>query len=162
MAQSFSLSTYVISNKRSNPHNRIVLSDYYQGKDLLDDIYSMLDKWKYDEKNINISLDSEEKKVFRISKDQNGCDLLNKNGRFISGIIQSGDYGTEEPLVKQRLKNKYGEWEPRLDETLKGRHDRYIIIDDKIEIVFSSGFDHLSVDSSDFMYVVRVTGKSRF
>lgn len=60
------------------------------------------------------------------------------------------------------LKNTCGEWEPRLDETLKGRHDRYIIVDDKIEIVFSSGFDHLSVDSSDFMYVVRVTGKSRF
>ena len=62
----------------------------------------------------------------------------------------------------QTLKDTCGEWEPQLDNALKGRHDRYIIVDDKIEIVLSSGFDHLSADSSDFMYVVRVTDKSRF
>lgn len=62
----------------------------------------------------------------------------------------------------QTLKDTFGEWEPQLDNALKGRHDRYIIVDDKIEIVLSSGFDHLSADSSDFMYVVRVTDKSRF
>ncbi len=60
------------------------------------------------------------------------------------------------------LTEKCAEWNPQLDATLKGRHDRYIIVDDKLEIVLSSGFDHLSADSSDFMYVVRVTYKSRF
>ena len=60
------------------------------------------------------------------------------------------------------LTEKYSEWDPQLDKTLKGRHDRYIIVDDKLEIVLSSGFDHLSTDSSDLMYVVRVTDKTRF
>lgn len=62
----------------------------------------------------------------------------------------------------QTFKEACGDWCPQSDTTLKGRHDRYIIVDDNIEIVLSSGFDHLSVDSSDFMYVVRVTDKSRF
>ncbi|MCR4699454.1 MAG: hypothetical protein K5757_00660 [Bacteroidaceae bacterium] len=60
------------------------------------------------------------------------------------------------------LTEKCAEWNPQLDTTLKGHHDRYIIIDEKLEIVLSSGFDHLSADSSDFMYIVRVTDKSRF
>lgn len=67
---------------------------------------------------------------------------------------------TQEGL--KALKEECEEWEAQLDVTLKGRHDRYIIVDDKIEIILSSGFDHLSDDSSDFMYVVRVTDKSRF
>ena len=46
------------------------------------------------------------------------------------------------------------DWEPQLDATLKGRHDRYIIVDEKLEIVLSSGFDHLGTDHGDFMYVV--------
>lgn len=66
------------------------------------------------------------------------------------------------PNGLQTLNNTCGDWKPQLDSTLKGRHDRYIIVDDKLEIVLSSGFDHLSADSSDFMYVVRVTDKSRF
>lgn len=61
-----------------------------------------------------------------------------------------------------QLKNACADWTPQLDPTLKGRHDRYVIIDDNLEIVLSSGFDHLSDSSSDFMYVVRVTKKSRF
>lgn len=62
----------------------------------------------------------------------------------------------------QTLKDTCVDWDPQFDSTLKGRHDRYVIVDDKLEIVLSSGFDHLSADSSDFMYVVRVTDKSRF
>ena len=62
----------------------------------------------------------------------------------------------------QTLTDTCGDWTPQLDNTLKGRHDRYVIVDDKLEVVLSSGFDHLSADSSDFMYVVRVTEKVRF
>jgi hypothetical protein len=62
----------------------------------------------------------------------------------------------------KKLKSTCQDWEPQIDTTLKGRHDRYIIVDDTLEIVLSSGFDHLSADSSDFMYVVRATSKSRF
>lgn len=60
------------------------------------------------------------------------------------------------------LKDTCEDWEPQLDASLKGRHDRYIIVDEKLEIILSSGFDHLGTDHGDFMYVVRVTSKSRF
>lgn len=62
----------------------------------------------------------------------------------------------------KKLQEEHREWEPEQNVALKGRHDRYIVVDDKLEIILSSGFDHLSADSSDFMYVVRVTDKSRF
>ena len=62
----------------------------------------------------------------------------------------------------KKLQSTCQDWDPKLDDKLKGKHDRYIIIDDTIEIVLSSGFDHLSDDSSDFMYVIRVVDKSRF
>lgn len=34
-------------------------------------------------------------------------------------------------------------------------HDRYLLIDDELEIVLSSGLDHLSIPNSDLLYVVR-------
>lgn len=41
-------------------------------------------------------------------------------------------------------------------------HDRYIIVDNKVEILLSSGFDHLARTVSDLTYVVRTIDKSRF
>lgn len=35
-------------------------------------------------------------------------------------------------------------------------HDRYLIIDDKIELIFTSGIEYLMDESKDFTYVVRV------
>lgn len=40
----------------------------------------------------------------------------------------------------------------------RGFHDRYLVIDDKLEIVLSSGFDNLLSDDNDFTYVLRVLG----
>ncbi len=40
-------------------------------------------------------------------------------------------------------------------------HDRYIIIDDKIEIVLSSGFEHLKENKKEITYVVRNVEKNR-
>ena len=37
-------------------------------------------------------------------------------------------------------------------------HDRYLIIDNKIEIILTSGFDYLFDNSKDFTYIVRVRG----
>lgn len=42
------------------------------------------------------------------------------------------------------------------------KHDRYIDIDGKIEILLSSGFDHLALNDKDFAYVIRPVEKSRF
>lgn len=41
-------------------------------------------------------------------------------------------------------------------------HDRYIIVDNKLEILLSSGFDHLARNVSDLTYVVRPITKNRF
>lgn len=37
-------------------------------------------------------------------------------------------------------------------------HDRYLVIDNKIEIILSSGFDNLLSGTNDFTYVLRVLG----
>lgn len=43
-----------------------------------------------------------------------------------------------------------------------GRHDRYLIVNDAIEIILSSGFDHLGQTSGDFTYIIRPIKKNRF
>jgi len=45
-----------------------------------------------------------------------------------------------------------------IDVTIMGRnnhHDRYLVIDNKIEIILTSGFDHLAKNEDDFTYIVR-------
>ena len=41
-------------------------------------------------------------------------------------------------------------------------HDRYIVVDNELEILFSSGFDHLARNVSDLTYVVRPVTLNRF
>lgn len=45
---------------------------------------------------------------------------------------------------------------------MANRHDRYLIVDEKLEIILTSGFDHLKDTSRDFTYIIRNIGKSRF
>lgn len=40
-------------------------------------------------------------------------------------------------------------------------HDRYIIINDKLEIILSSGFEHLKGDKKEIIYIVRNVDKNR-
>lgn len=49
-------------------------------------------------------------------------------------------------------------WSFKVDNTHKNftnLHDRYLIIDNKIEIILTSGIDNLIDDSKDFTYIVR-------
>ena len=49
-------------------------------------------------------------------------------------------------------------WSFKVDNThqnFKNLHDRYLIIDNKIEIILTSGIDNLIDDSKDFTYIVR-------
>ena len=101
MAQTYSLSIYSITiNKRGNRDELQLLSDFNGGKDFYDYIASMLNVWKLNNKThkeINpIALDEEESKAFRIGKDSMGTFIMFRTGRSISGIIESGEYGTEE------------------------------------------------------------------
>lgn len=105
MAKNFNLSLYQITiNKRRDKKNYEVLSDFMNGTDLLKIVNSLLRTWKYvptentEQSTSQIQKDDENERVFRImnidSKDQ-----LFANGRYITGIIESGDYGTEENIV---------------------------------------------------------------
>ncbi len=101
MAQTYSLSIYSITiNKRGNRDDLQLLDDFNGGKDFYSYIDSMLDVWKLNnkthEKENPIALDENENKAFRIGKDVEGYFILRKTGRSISGIIESGEYGTEE------------------------------------------------------------------
>ena len=60
---------------------------------------------------------------------------------------------------KSQIKKIYSKWTLKKD-TLQDKHhqlhDRYLIIDNKIEIILTSGFDYLFDDGKDFTYLVRV------
>lgn len=115
MAQSYSLAIYSFSiHRRLKKDETVVLSDFNHGTDFLDLIRDILRKWCYDLKNFRVQNDRDQERVFRIAKKTNGQDFLFSEGRFISGIIESGSYGTEEYIVnvdtgesdKVKLKNE--------------------------------------------------------
>lgn len=60
------------------------------------------------------------------------------------------------------LKRRCNMWTFTKNPHMKKRHDRYLIVDDRLEIILSSGFDHLGDTSSDFTYLLRPVQKSRF
>ena len=99
MAQSFSLAYYCITLNRRNSKDLVDLSDFRKGEDYLDIIHEIVSGWKYEAEHLKIKRDKENQKVFRIKKDENGNDVLYREGRFLDGIIESGDYGSEEPVV---------------------------------------------------------------
>lgn len=99
MAQSFSLAYYRITLNVRNSKDLMDLSDFYKGQDYLDVINEIVLGWKYEAKAPKIKMDEDNEKVFRIKKDDKGNDILYRRGRFLEGIIESGDYGLEEPVV---------------------------------------------------------------
>lgn len=63
-----------------------------------------------------------------------------------------------EQVHIQELKNKCRNWLFKNDTThttYSYLHDRYLIIDNKIEIILTSGFDNLFDTTADFTYIVR-------
>lgn len=99
MAQTFSLSFYLVTINRRYKKDLVPLSDFYDGKDLFEEITNVMSTWKYQTDDVKISKDEDKEKVFRIAKDNKGEDEFHLKGRTLSGIIESGDYGSEEILV---------------------------------------------------------------
>lgn len=60
------------------------------------------------------------------------------------------------------LKAVCSDWTFIKDNYVTGRHDRYLIIDDRLEVILSSGFDHLNDDSGDLTYIIRPVKSPRF
>ena len=101
--KSYSLSIYRISiNRRLNKDDKMCLSDYDNGKDLLFQLKDLFESWKVENNQTNSPLvikDEDEKKISRILRHTNGTFELHILGRYISGIIESGEFGTEENII---------------------------------------------------------------
>ena len=108
MAKTYNIALYKISiTPWGDPSKPVVLSDFNNGKDFLDIIKQMLASLCYvqdiqtettDMMEDETKTDTAEKKYFRIMKNDNQ-DVLKPLGRSVSGIIESGEFGTEENIV---------------------------------------------------------------
>ncbi|MDR1759424.1 MAG: hypothetical protein LBR60_02730 [Fibrobacter sp.] len=67
---------------------------------------------------------------------------------------------SEKDAFLQCTKSSWKKKNPQLtfknSSIYKDMHDRYLIIDQKVEVILSSGFDYLFDESRDFTYVVRL------
>ena len=106
MAQTYSLALYSITIHRlGNRDDRLVLTDFDNGKNLYDIACDMLSSIKYkkeiEQEKVNLSQknDKSEKRFFRIMKSSKGEDILNPRKPYLTGFIESGEYGTEENIV---------------------------------------------------------------
>lgn len=62
----------------------------------------------------------------------------------------------QETITKWKSVNKLVTIKKDTRGNYHGFHDRYLVIDDKLEIILSSGFDNLLSNNNDFTYVLRV------
>ena len=103
--KNYSLSIYRISiNKRLNKSEKVCLSDYDNGKDLLvqlKEYFSTLMVETFTDAQTETINDEEENKISRILKKNDGTFELYtfKGSRYISGLIESGEFGTEENII---------------------------------------------------------------
>lgn len=106
MAQSYSLAVYAITiNTRGHKNDLVVLSDFNNGQDLQIYIDKMIEGWKMDESRgdktvpVNCDGDTNGGYAFRLSLNPDGRYCLYKRGRYLMGILETGDYGTQEDGV---------------------------------------------------------------
>lgn len=104
MEQVFSLSVYALSVwKRGNKGQLEVLSDFNGEHNLLDYVQTFLNGCKRDaskgQTDDPVVKDVWEKKAFRLAQDGQGSYCLHRKGTFLSGVLESGEYGTEETVV---------------------------------------------------------------
>lgn len=60
------------------------------------------------------------------------------------------------------LQAEHATWTFQEDKSLEDRHDRYLVIDNRLEIILTSGFDNLAHTHGDFTYIIRAVTPSRF
>lgn len=103
MPNTYSLAVYAITiNKRGNKNDLQVLSDFNNGQDFLNYINFMMDGWKMDVHRgdlfVPVNYDGNNN-AFRLSCDAQGQYYYYPRGRFLSGIVETGEYGTQEEGV---------------------------------------------------------------
>ena len=62
---------------------------------------------------------------------------------------------------ESKLMAAYADWNITKETRNENKHDRYIIVDDVVEILLSSGFEHLANTAKDFAYVIRPISRPR-
>ncbi|WP_370799124.1 hypothetical protein [Xylanibacter rarus] len=93
------------------------------------------------------------------SKNENNIDLLKK---ILPKKKLEIVYSSIEDEHIDMLKQWCADFVFTKNPSMPNRHDRYMVIDDKLEIILTSGFDHLNDDRGDFTYIVRYVQHSRF
>lgn len=104
----YSLSIYSISiNKRNKPADYEYLDCFDNGKSLPEMIDRMFDHWHV-ERHLyeRYSVGTEDNRVSRIKQDCNGGFMHFRMDPCISGIIESGAYGTEESIIDHKTGNE--------------------------------------------------------
>lgn len=106
---SISLSVYKITiNKYLKKEGLENLSNFDNGKNLLCLINSMFLSWKNNKVSNTVVKDENSKKVSRLKMDNNGEWIYHLHKTYIDGIIESGDYGTQEDIIDiETGKSKY-------------------------------------------------------
>lgn len=104
MAQTFSLAVYAITiYTRGKKDDKQILSDFNNGQDFLEYMNSMISSWEQDntrgDKYVPVSTNAQQGNAYRVSKKEDGTYHIYRRGRYLSGIIESGDYGTQEEGV---------------------------------------------------------------
>lgn len=96
---SYSLSVYQITiNKHLKKEDLENLSNFDGGKDFLKLVDAMFNSWR-DNLTQKVVKDAENKKVSRLRKDANGGWIYHRHQTYIDGIIESGEYGTQEEII---------------------------------------------------------------
>lgn len=96
---SYSLSVYQISiNKRLKKEELENLSNFDGGKDFLALVDTMFNSWR-DDLTKRVVKDAENKKVSRLRRDSNDKWIYYRHQTYIDGIIESGEYGTQEEII---------------------------------------------------------------
>lgn len=95
----YSLSVYQITiNKFLKKDELENLSNFDGGKDFLELVDSMFNSWR-ENLSQKIQKDTELKKVSRLKRRSNTDWFYHRHQSYIDGIIESGEYGTQEEIV---------------------------------------------------------------
>ncbi len=93
------------------------------------------------------------------NKEDNADILINLLPRKKLEIIYQHNSFSEPQINK--LKSQCAEWTFR-DDNFTDNHDRYLIIDDNVEIILTSGFSYLSDFTKEITYIVRLIDSHQF
>lgn len=97
--KSISLSVYQITiYKHLKKDDLENLSNFDKGKDFIKLVDIMFNSWR-DNLTLKVLNDTENKKVSRLKRSSNADIIYHRHQNYIDGIIESGEYGTQEEII---------------------------------------------------------------